>query len=99
MINVWQLIANEIDDPETFRNFSLVCKMFSNVATILNPQKKRQFTKPFFEYDWGVCPCCGIIDEYNGFKLPNGNLHGEYTFYNGESEVTTITRFDNGREI
>ena len=96
--DIWYLIAEQIDNPETFMNFSLVCKLFAGIATKLNPQKKNQFAKKVSMADFPGCPCCGI-DFIEGFKLPNGNWHGEYSKYDSDYNMDIYIVYDNGVEV
>ena len=96
--DIWQLIAEKIDDPKTFCNFSLVCKMFAEISRLVNPQKKTQFAKFTHHMILSGCPCCGF-DEEEGFLLPNGNWHGEYKHFDNDYKITKIIIFENGVEL
>lgn len=96
--DIWQLIAEQIDDPKSFRNFSSVCKMFAEVSRIICSQKKTQFAKKVRNIIIEGCPCCGV-DTEEGFKLPNGKWHGEYKYYDIDYECILIIIYDNGVEL
>lgn len=94
--DIWQLIAEQIDDSKTFMTFSMVCKLFADVSKILNHQKKIQYSKSLYNQYISGCPCCDI-DIEEGFKLPNGNWHGKYIHI--FPDITIVKYYDNGIEL
>ena len=93
--DTWFAVAEQIDDPVTFRNFGLVCKMFAVISIRLNPQKKTQFSKKVTNLILARYPCCRL-DEEIGYKLPNGNWHGKYIYNDNSLQILFVKIFENG---
>jgi len=77
--NILNIICNFINDANTFFNFALACKKTSAIAQSYMDKKMSEFAVRIVEHDEDD----GDGDQftYVYYKLPNGNLHGQYSSY------------------
>jgi antitoxin component YwqK of YwqJK toxin-antitoxin module len=91
--DVLQHITPFIDDPQTFLNWSLVCRKTSNACRIYSDQKKLEFSrKKVIRLSGG--DHAGMTVIY--YVLPNGSKHGEYTQWFNNGNIRKRGSYTNG---
>lgn len=64
--DTWNLVVQYINDPSSFRNIALVCKLTARVCRNLTAKKKKQYSRHIEK------------NNQSYFILPNGQIEGWY---------------------